>query len=103
MFAPDRGKHATEMGNRRTDKQSDAFVTELPQNILPVSGPGLSSNGCHRDSDRVDVDGLPKVGAAVWPHQVFANIVCPPAQKTFGKAASFSFQSLYWIFLKHDV
>ena len=52
-----------------------AFGDRFPQNKITVSGDGLVPDSCHRHSDRVDMDGLPRVGAAVWPTQAFCTTV----------------------------
>lgn len=67
--------HAKEVAQLREKPPTDAFDACLPQNKRPEAGSKLSADGCHKDSDRVDEDGLPKVGVAVWPGQTFCSMV----------------------------
>lgn len=69
-------QHANEAERNRKHPPSDAFGSQHPQNIQPRGADGLSADPCHRDSDRVDLDGLPKIGAAVWPGQTYSRMVC---------------------------
>lgn len=78
-FGPDKqsdAAHAKEVAQLREKPPTDAFDACLPQNKRPNAGSNLAPDGCHKDSDRVDVDGLPKVGVAVWPGQTFCSMVC---------------------------
>lgn len=67
--------HAKEVAQSLENPPTDAFGACLPQNKRLVSGTKLAPDGCHKDSDRVDMDGLPKVGVAVWPGQTYCNMV----------------------------
>lgn len=68
--------HASEVTRLRNTPPSDAFGASLPQNLRPGSDANLAPDPCHKDSDRVDVDGLTKVGVAVWPSQIYCSMVC---------------------------
>ena len=54
-----------------------AFGQRYPQNVpTPADSPAvkpakLKPKGPHKDADRVDSDGLPHVGAVVWPGQSY--------------------------------
>ncbi|MEW5303502.1 MAG: hypothetical protein WDW36_006188 [Sanguina aurantia] len=54
-----------------------AFGQTLPQNIPTpatsdaVSDLGVVPDGAHKDSDHLDSDGLPHIGAIVWPRQSY--------------------------------
>lgn len=74
----DRARHAKEVQHYKANPPTDAFGSVSPQNVRPEGGEGLAEDGCHKDSDRIDIDGLPKVGSVVWPRQTFCNTVrCP--------------------------
>lgn len=78
-FGPDaqtEAAHAKEVAHLRANPPQDAFGACLPQNVRPEAGTKLAPDSCHKDSDRVDTDGLPKVGAAVWPGQTYCSMVC---------------------------
>jgi hypothetical protein len=59
----------------KAEPPSGAFGGMFPQNVRTEGSEGLAADPCHRDSDRIDTDGLPKVGAAVWPRQAYCNTV----------------------------
>lgn len=54
-----------------------AFGQEYPQNIVSeassegVHTKGLKPGGSHRNAEILDMDGLPHVGAAIWPGQSY--------------------------------
>lgn len=78
MFSPQpqtEEGHEREVSQYQADPPTDAFGASLPQNIIPEKASGLAPDMCHKDSDRVDSDGLPKVGVVVWPGQTFCNKV----------------------------
>ena len=72
---------ATELpGPRDTGENfipTGAFGQRYPQNVhTPADSPAvkpakLKPKGPHKDADRVDSDGLPHVGAVVWPGQSY--------------------------------
>ena len=72
-------QHRKEVAHRIAHPPQGAFGGALPRNLYPAGGAGLREDGCHRDSDRIDADGMPKVGAAVWPGEAFCNTVRAPA------------------------
>ncbi|MEW5309998.1 MAG: hypothetical protein WDW38_001834 [Sanguina aurantia] len=75
------------MGTRRFPKRAGgkpeferalgAFGQTLPQNIPTpatsdaVSDLGVVPDGAHKDSDHLDSDGLPHIGAIIWPRQSY--------------------------------
>lgn len=54
-----------------------AFGEEYPQNIQSsltsqsVSAKRVRASPSHQDADRIDNDGLPHIGAAIWPGQAY--------------------------------
>jgi hypothetical protein len=83
LFAPEAQTevaHARQVAQRKAHPPTGAFGGSLPQNIFSAGGAGLDHDQCHKDSDRIDLDGLPRVGAAVWPGEAFCNTVCPPRE-----------------------
>lgn len=67
------GKHTKEVAAALEDPPSNQFDDRFPQNVRAIDTPNLARDAPHRNSDRIDYDGLPHVGAAVWPGQVYAN------------------------------
>lgn len=63
------------MRNREQELPKGAFGEEYPQNIQTsptsqsVSAKRVRASPAHQDSDRIDHDGLPHIGAAIWPGQ----------------------------------
>lgn len=55
------------------------FGQEYPQNLSTMKGYasvekfGVGEEGDYKDADRVGLDGLPHVGAVVWPTQSYYN------------------------------
>lgn len=57
------------------------FGQKYPQNIITQEGYSsvdklkVKPEGPHKDADRVGLDGLPHVGAVVWPQQAYYGTV----------------------------
>lgn len=74
-------KFAAEAGARRAgaprERAVGAFGAEFPQMVpaqpgsAAVAGKGVRPEGAHKDALVLDSDGLPHVGAAVWPGQPY--------------------------------
>lgn len=58
-------------------RPSGAFGQEFPQNVPSAAGStavaahGVKAVGPHAEGERVDSDGLPHVGAVLWPGQSY--------------------------------
>ena len=56
-----------------------AFGEEFPQNIIShsenqsVAQGRVRASPTHLDPERIDYDGLPHIGAAIWPGQTYYN------------------------------
>ena len=66
--------------NQGFSRPIGAFGQRYPQNNPSTPGsPAVKSLGLrpastgHKDSERIDVDGLPHVGAVIWPHTSWAS------------------------------
>lgn len=75
-----RQEFAAEKGRADTSRPVGAFGATLPQNVAVLPG-SVAAQRCgalavdtpsQKDSDRIDCQGLPRVGAVVWPGQSYA-------------------------------
>lgn len=73
-------RHAAEVKRFRAEPPCGMFGDTRPQNVRPAFGSArLAPDRPVKDSDRIDVDGLPKVGVVVWPGQNYCNTArCRP-------------------------
>lgn len=73
MFAAEQISESEHTKEAAKPKPSNQFGDRFPQNLRTVDSPSLAPDGAHRASDRIDTDGMPHIGAAVWPHEIYTN------------------------------
>ena len=65
------------VGIKKEDRPVGAFGAEYPQMIpsspasISIAEKGVKPEGNHKEAQIIDIDGLPHIGAAVWPGQTY--------------------------------
>lgn len=78
VFTPEQWKFDKDR-NAPREYPEGVFGQKYPQNLSTKKGFasvakfGVKEEGDYKDADRVGVDGLPHVGAVVWPTQSYYN------------------------------
>lgn len=89
-FGADLATRSNKKPFRERERPVGAFGQEYPQNIpstedsAAIKKLGLKAEGSHRDADIYDSDGLPHIGAAVWPGKQYYSTVDRLTGKTKG-------------------